>query len=83
MELDLVHGPHSPFHIFQPYKTFVEAQVVPDCILIRVKGRLIQTQDFALYIKIREHNLTEIHLPGGCVAPKIGKVSREPVVDFI
>lgn len=36
-----------------------------------------------LDIESWEHNLMKIHLPGGCVAPEIGKVSREPVVDFI
>lgn len=37
VELDLIHRPHGTFYIFQPYETFVEAQVVPDRILIRTK----------------------------------------------
>lgn len=57
---------------------------MPDCILIRNKrGNLMETPDFTPYINTRERDLIKIHLPGGCVAPEIGKVSGEPVVDFV
>lgn len=82
VELDLIHRPHGPFYIFQPYETFVEAQVVPDCILITTKKGEMKYK-FCLDIEPREDDFMKIHLPGGCIAPEIGKVSREPVVDFV
>lgn len=82
VELDLVDRPHRPLDVLQAHEALVEAEVVPDGVL-QAEERREGSETAPRPGTCSRGETPSTYLPGGRVAPEVGKVPGEPVVDFI